>query len=222
MQIAVRAFAGADMLAEIIKTVRRFLALFGPGAEQPWTIMLPLVVMASVWAVLRSLTLPEREAFMAAFVLAMALRMMMRADGTIATLQNQISDRRSLTLALMIAPAVLAVLIWQGEPLWCQRFLSVYFGVNACLYLLDVADGRHAMVRHLLPDTRPRGADPMMSRVLAIFYMALVLLNETLIHHASLSAWLIYFGLLPVLLRRFVLALMRTVDEAYAKGFGRL
>ncbi len=209
------------MLGDIIKTMRRFLALFRPGPNQPWTIMLPLGLMALVWAILRSLALPEREAFMAAFVLAMGLRMALRADGTIASLQDKISNRRALMLALMIAPAALAVLIWIGEPLWCQRFLSVYFGINACLYLLDVVDGRHAMVRHLLPDSRPRGADPMMSRVLAICYLALVLLNETLIHQASLPVWLIYFGLLPVLLRRLVLALKRTVDEAYAKGYGR-
>jgi hypothetical protein len=171
---------------------------------------------------LRSLALPEREAFMAAFVLAMGLRMVMRADGTITTLQDKISNRRGLTLALMIAPAVLALLIWKGEPLWCQRFLSVYFGVHACLYLMDLIDGRHAMVRHVLPDARPHGADPMMSRVLAIFYMALVLLNETLIRQAPLAVWLIYFGLLPLLLRRVLLALMRTVDEAYAKGYGRM
>ena len=144
----------------------------------------------------------------------------MRADGTITTLHGKISNRRALALALMIAPAALAVLIWVGEPLWCQRFLSVYFGVNACLYLLDLIDGRHAMVRHVLPDNRPRGADPMMSRVLAICYMTLVLLNETLIHQASLAIWLIYFGLLPVLLHRLLLALVRTVDLAYAKGFG--
>lgn len=206
---------------EIIQTMRGFAALFRRGANLPWTIMLPLIVMALAWAALRYLSLPEREAFMAAFVLAMGLRVVMRADGTITTLHGKITNRRALTLALLIAPAALGVLIWKGEPLWCQRFLSVYFGVNACLYLLDVVDGRHAMVRHLLPGNRPRGADPMMSRVLAICYMALVLLNETLIHQASLVVWLIYFGLLPALLHRLLLALVRTVDEAYAKGFGQ-
>ncbi len=210
------------MLDEIIKTMRGFMALFRPGFNQPWTIMLPLLVMALVWALLRGFALPEREAFMTAFVAAMGLRMTMRAGGTITTLQDKVSNRRALGLALLLAPAALALLIWKGEPLWCQRFLSVYFGVYACLYLLDVIDGRHDMVLHLLPDDRPRGANPMMSRVLAIFYMTLVLLNETLIHQASLSLWLIYFGLLPVLLRRLLLAVVRTVDVAYGKGYGRM
>ena len=61
----------------------------------------------------------------------------------------------------------------------------------------------------------------MMGRVLAVFYLTLVLLNETLIRQTSLSVWLIYFGLLPMLLQRLQLALMRTVDTAYANGYGR-
>jgi hypothetical protein len=209
------------MLDDIMQTMRSFGALFRPRSTQMGSILLPLVVMSLAWAVLRILALPEQEAFMSAFVLATGLLVVMRADGTIATLQAKISNRQALTIAVLIGPAALAVLIWKGDPLWCQRFLSVYFGVTACLYLLDVIDGRHAMVRYLLPGDRPRGADPMLSRVLAVCYMALVLLNETLIQQAPLAVWLVYFGLLPALLHRLILALVRTVDEAYAKGFGQ-
>ena len=209
------------MLKDIIQTLRGFAALFARGSTLPWTILLPLMVMGLAWPALSAFLPTERDAFMVAFVLAMGLRVVMRADGTISTLQGRISGRTSLILALLLGPAALAVLVWKGDPLWCQRFLSIYFGINAALYLLDVVDGRHAMVRHFLPASRPRGADPMMSRVLAICYMALVLLNETLIHQATLGVWLIYFGLLPIFLYRLLLALVRTVDQAYAKGFGQ-
>lgn len=210
------------MLQEIYHTLRGFVALFRRGAALPWTIMLPLAVMAISWPFLRTLMSSEREAFMVAFVIAMGLRLVMRADGTITALRGKLSGRTTLIAALLLGPAAMAVLVWKADPLWCQRFLSVYFGLTAALYLLDVIDGRHAMVRHFLPSDRARGANAMMSRVLAVCYMALVLLNETLIHEASLAIWLVYFGLLPLLLHRLLLAVVRTVDEAYAKGYGRL
>jgi hypothetical protein len=52
--------------------------------------------------------------------------------------------------------------------------------------------------------------------------MALLLLNETMIANSSLNVWLIYFGLLPMLSHRVLLALVRTVDDAYAAGYGRM
>lgn len=209
------------MYEEAIQTFRAFVALFRRETRLPWTIFLPLVAMALVWAGLSLLKMSEREAFMVAFVLAIALRLAMRADGTIHALKGQVTNRTALILALMLAPMTLATLIWLGDPLWCQRFLSLYFLIMACLYLLDVIDGRHAMVRHVLPETRRKGADPMMSRVMALCYMALLLLNETLIREAPLVVWLVYFGLLPLFLNRLLLAVMRTVDEAHAKGLDR-
>jgi hypothetical protein len=209
------------MWDEIYQTFQGFFALFRRGPRLPYSIVLPLVVMAVAWPALRVVLPGEREAFMVAFVLAMGLRLVLRADGSIRTLQSHLSNRTTVILALLAGPGILALLIWKGEPLWCQRFLSLYFLGTACLYVLDVIDGRHAMVRHVLPASRPRGADALMTRVMAICYLALLLLNETMIREASLGLWLLYFGLLPMLLHRLVLAVMRTVDQAYAKGLGR-
>ena len=49
-----------------------------------------------------------------------------------------------------------------------------------------------------------------------------MLLNETLIHEASLAVWLVCFGLLPVLLHRLLLAIERTVDKACAQNYDQL
>lgn len=209
------------MFDEIYVTLREFLALFRLRSRLNWTILLPLLLIAFLWPMLRVVLPSEREAFMLAFVLAMGLRLAMAADSTISGLCSKISGRTALILALLLGPAALAVLIWAGEPIWCQRFLSVYFLSYACLYILDVADGRHAMLNHFLPANRARGADPMMSRVLAVFYLALVLLNETLIQQTSLAIWLVYFGLLPILMQRLLVAVVRTVEQAYARGYGR-
>ena len=207
---------------DIFLTMKRFFGLFRHGTSLPVTILLPLLVVALAWPLLRVWLNDERAMFMAAFVLAMALRLALRSDGTIRKMRSQISNRGTAVLALIFGPGVLALLIWVGEPLWCQRFLSVYFLVMAGLYLLDVIDGRHAMVQYFLPGERVRGTDALMTRVMAIYQMALLLLNETMIANASLTVWLVYFGLLPMLSHRVLNALVRTVDEAYAAGYGRL
>ena len=207
---------------EIFLTMRRFVGLFRQSSTLPWTILLPLLVVALAWPLLQVWLNDERAVFMAAFVLAMGLRLALRSDGTIRKMRSQISNRSTVVLALLFGPGLMAVLIWIGEPIWCQRFLSVYFLVMAGLYLLDVIDGRHAMVQYFLPADRNRGADALMTRVMAIYQMSLLLFNETMIANSTLTVWLVYFGLLPMLSHRVLLALVRTVDEAYAKGYGRL
>lgn len=210
------------MLDEIIETLRGFAALFRRGGQLPWTILMPMAVIAVTWPILTKFLPSEHEAFMVAFMLAMALRFAMRADGRIRSIQTKVQNRTALILVLLLGPGVMALLIWKGEPLWCQRFVSFYFLLLAGLYMLDVVDGRNAMVRYFLPEDRPHGADPLMTRVLAVCYMALVLLNETLIAHLPETLWLIYFGLLPIFLQRLMVAVMRTVDQAWAAGIGRL
>ena len=207
---------------DIFLTMKRFVGLFRQGTTLPWTILLPLLVVALAWPLLDVWLNDEGATFMAAFVLAMGLRLALRSDGTIRKMRSQISIRSTAILALLFGPGVLAILIWIGEPIWCQRFLSVYFLVMAGLYLLDVIDGRHSMVQYFLPADRNRGADAMMTRVMAIYQMALLLLNETMIAQSSLTVWLVYFGLLPMLSHRVLLALVRTVDDAYAAGYGRM
>jgi hypothetical protein len=210
------------MFDDIISTLKRFAGLFREGTALPRTILLPLIVLILVWPLLRIAFDDERGAFMAAFVLAMGLRLVLQSDGTIRTTRSVMSQRATVILALVFGPGILAALIWIGQPIWCQRFLSVYFLIMAALYVLDVIAGKHMMVRYFLPSDRNHGADPMMTRVMAIYQMALLLLNETLIAQTSLTVWLVYFGLLPMVSHRVLIALVKTVDEAYAKGYGRL
>ena len=209
------------MIKDIFSTLKRFIGLFRQGTTLPWTILLPLLMVALAWPLLQVWLQDERATFMVAFVLAMGTRLVLRSDGAIRKMRSQISNRSTAIMALLFGPGVIAMLIWAGEPIYCQRFLSLYFLVMSALYLLDVIDGRHAMVQYFLPSERNRGADGLMTRMMAIFHMSLLLLNETMIAQSSLTVWLVYFGLLPMLSHRVLLALMRTVDEAYAKGYGR-
>lgn len=206
---------------DLFVTLKRFVGLFRQGSTLPWSILLPLLVVALAWPLLMVWLADERAAFMVAFVLAMGLRLALRSDGTIRKLRSRLSNRSTAIMALLFGPGLLAFLIWMGEPIWCQRFLSLYFLIMAGLYMLDVIDGRHSMVKYFLPADRNPGADALMTRVMAIYHMALLLLNETMIANTSLTVWLVYFGLLPVLSHRVLLALVRTVDEAHAAGYGR-
>ena len=116
---------------DIFLTMKRFVGLFRQGTTLPVTILLPLLVVALAWPLLQVWLNDERAMFMAAFVLAMALRLALRSDGTIRKMRSQISTRGTAVIALIFGPGVLALLIWVGEPIWCQRFLSVYFFVMA-------------------------------------------------------------------------------------------
>ena len=209
------------MIKDISVTLKRFVGLFRQGTTLPWTILLPLLMVLVAWPFLQMWLQDERASFMVAFVLAMGTRLVLRSDGAIRQMRSRVSNRSTIIVALLFGPGVVALLIWVSEPIWCQRFLSLYFLVMSALYLLDVIDGRHAMVQYFLPSDRNRGADGLMTRMMAIFHMALLLLNETMIAQSSLTVWLVYFGLLPMLSHRVLLALMRTVDLAYSKGYGR-
>ena len=95
---------------------------------------------------------------------------------------------------------MLALLIWSAEPLLCQRFLSLYFVFAAALYIIDVVDGSYAINRFRWPQPEMRGTDAVMTRVMVIYNLAMVLANEALIQHASQTTWLLYFGLLPLVI----------------------
>jgi hypothetical protein len=208
------------MWDDINATWAGFKAVFRKEDRSPWHAVLPLAAMAISWPVLTHFLPSDREAFMLAFVLAVTIRLALRADQMVRNLSLAISARWGLVLALLFGPMCFAALVWGGEPIWCQRFLSAYFLMMAGLYLLDVIAGGHAMTRHFVPGSRPPASDALMARVMAVFYLGLVLLNEAMIQQ-SLTIWLIYFGLLPMGMNRVAQALSRTVEMAWVKGYGR-
>ncbi len=208
------------MWEDIVETWNGFKSVFRKEDRSPWHAAVPLVAMAVSWPVLTTVLPSEREAFMLAFVFAVAIRLAIRAEQTIKNLSFAIPGRLTLILALLFGPLCFAGLVWEGEPIWCQRFLSAYFLMMAGLYMLDVIAGGHAMTRHFVPGDRPLASDALMARVMAVFYLGLVLLNEAMIQQ-PLTIWLIYFGLLPMMMNRVALALSRTVEMAWTKGYGR-
>ena len=199
------------MLTDMSLIFYRFVHLFRRTPSVPFHIMVPGLFIVIAWPLLRIGFDDARAAFMVAFVAAMGLRLAMRAEGRITGARAHLSSRSTVILTLLIGPGILGLMIWASDPMLCQRFLSLYFAVIAALYVIDVVDGRHSLVRHFWPDPRMRASDATMTRVMAVYNLAMVLLNETVVQTASQTTWLLYFGLLPLLSHVVMAALVRTV-----------
>lgn len=204
------------MLTDLSFTVYNFLRLFRRTPTVTFEILVPGLFILIAWPLLRIGFDDARTAFMVAFVAAIAMRLAMRAEDNIRDTRTYLSGRTTVVLTLAFGPGVLALLIWAADPTVCQRFLSAYFVVIAALYVIDVIDGRNTLVRHFWPDPQMRAGDGVMTRVLAVYNLAMVLLNETVVQTASQTTWLLYFGLLPLLSHVVMAALVRTVRG----GFG--
>lgn len=193
-----------------LKTIKNFLRLFRKGpALPPGLVFMPLVV-AAVWPLAQIASGEARAAFMLTFVVAMALRFAMGADRIIRKLSDHVTPRTAAIVVLMTGPGILAFLIWSGEPLWCQRFLSVYFGAMTLAYLADVVSGYRGVLTFHFARSMHRVPASLLARMMAIYHLAMLLLNETLIATAGLGAWLLFFALLPQISQRMALALVRT------------
>jgi hypothetical protein len=179
----------------------------------PVEILLPGLLILSAWPVLRIWLDDERAAFMAAFVLGLGLRLAMKSDRFIAQLRAQFSSRASVILVLICGPGILALLIWAGDPILCQRFLSLYFLIAAALYIIDIADGNYSILRFRWPEPQMRSADASLSRAMVMYNLGMVLVNEAVIKEASQTTWLMYFAFLPLLSNIIRTALVRTVTE---------
>ena len=193
-----------ESLADFVSFVRRHLT------ADP-LLILPAVLMLISWPMFQILFDNRAEAFMCAFVLAMAARLALRFDILVLRLGRAASPRAVATLMLVAGPGVLAALIWLGEPVWCQRFLSVYFLTMAALHGLDVVDGAHRMIKASWPGLILPRATRIMSQTLVIYYLSMVLVNETLIAQVDQTVWLLYFGLLPFISRMVLGSLHETV-----------
>lgn len=204
------------MLTDISLLMYSFVRLFRRTPPIPFEILVPGGFILIAWPLLRIGLDDARAAFMVAFVAAMALRLAMRADGNIRSTRLHLSARTTVILTLVFGPGMLGLAIWVGDPMLCQRFLSLYFLVIAALYVIDAVDGRNTLVRHFWPDPQMRAGDATMTRVMAVYNLAMVLLNETVVQSTSQTTWLLYFGLLPLLSHVVMAALVRTVRT----GFG--
>lgn len=197
-------------MEDLWKTLHNFLRLFRKGpALPPGLVFMPLVV-AVVWPLAQVASGDSRAAFMLTFVIAMALRFALGADRVIRKLSTRVAPRTAAIVVLMTGPGCMALLIWSGEPIWCQRFLSVYFGAMTLVYLADVLSGEPGALNFQFSRKWFKGPAIVLARMMVVYNLTMMLLNETLIATAGLGAWLVFFAFLPQISQRMSLALIRT------------
>lgn len=199
------------------KTLSDFMRLFRRGPSlPPGLVVMPLIV-AAIWPLAEIGSGDPRAAFMLTFVITMALRFALGAERIIAKLERLVEARTVAIMLLMSGPGLIALLIWSGEPLWCQRLLSVYFGLMTLAYLVDVLTGEPGVLTVHFARRMHRVPAAMLARMMALYHLAMLLLNETLIAHAGLGLWLVFFALLPQISQRMGLALVRTAHPMPAE-----
>ena len=208
------------MWNEIERTVTGFRSVLRAEDGSPWRAALPLIVMALVWPLALGWLGSEPAAFMLTFILGAALRLGSRAEARLRRLAEALPGQGAAVLALLLGPLVFAGLVLSGDPVWVQDFVALYFLAMAGLYALDAPRGGHDMTRTYIPGRRPAAADRLMAWVMAVLYLALAGVTAAMAQ-LSLELWLVYFGLRPFVVKRLAEALARTVEMAWAKGYGR-
>ncbi len=199
-------------MSEWSKTLKNFLRLFRRGPALPQGLVFMPLVAAVVWPLALIASGEARAAFMLTFVVTMALRFALGADRIIQKLSDHLAPRTAAIVVLMTGPGIMALLIWGGEPLWCQRFLSVYFGAMTLAYMADVLSDHPDVLSFHFARAWSRAPASLLARMMVIYHLAMLLLNETLIATAGLGAWLVFFALLPQISQRVGLALVRTAQ----------
>lgn len=206
-----------DPVAQSVSRLVQALSRFPVVAPE---ILMPGLVLTALWPILRVALDSEVEAFLLAFLVTVALRLAIKSEMLILTAHSRLGRRVTILATLIFGPGLLAVLILNGDPTWCQRFLSAYFLVMAALFLLDLVDGRALLARHSWPDIDRPCARRVLSQLMVIYHLGMLLANEVLIGSASYGNWLIFLGYAPLISHLVVQSMLVVLRDLAARGRG--
>lgn len=203
------------MLRQAIESIRLLLGQFQDIPPLPRRIFVPGAVLLLTYPLLSVLLGPgeEGQAFVTAFLLALALRIGLRFESMVRQLVAQFSLRETVYVALIVAFAPLMLIAAMDDPIWCQRLQSLYFIVFGMMFVSDVIANRVDMAARLWPEAPMRAHLPVMTRVMVIYNFVMLLLNETMITALDPSHWLLFWAVLPVIAHFILSALILTVIE---------
>ena len=206
-----------DPVAQSVSRLVQALSRFPVVAPE---ILMPGLVLTALWPILRVALDNEVEAFLLAFLVTVALRLAIKSEMLILTAHSRLGRRVTILATLIFGPGLLAVLILNGDPTWCQRFLSAYFLVMAALFVLDRVDGRALLARHSWPDIDRPCARRVLSQLMVIYHLGMLLANEVLIGSASYGNWLIFLGYAPLISHLVVQSMLVVLRDLAARGRG--
>ncbi|WP_136645818.1 hypothetical protein [Tabrizicola sp. YIM 78059] len=199
--------------------IRLFLSLFQDLPPISRSMYIPGAVLLLGYPALSVLLGADHEgqAFVTAFLLALAVRIALGFEGMVLRMRTRYSPARTALLALSFAGLPLLVLAAVDAPIWCQRMQSVFYVVIGAIFLMDVLKNRNDTAASFWPDAEMRGHLPNLTRMMVVYNFAFLLLNETLIQVMDASHWLLFWAVLPVIgqmvLRAMVLTVINLDDD---------
>lgn len=201
--------------------VRLFLSLFQDMPPMSRSLYIPGAVLLVGYPVLAVGLGPDHagQAFTTAFLAALAVRIGMGFEGMVRRMLTRYSATQTVLLALAFAALPLIFLAGADDPVWCQRMQSVFYVAIGGIFLMDVLKGRTATAASFWPDAEMRHHLPNLTRMMVVYNLTFLLLNETLIQTLSVSHWLVFWAVLPVLgqivLRALVLTVINLDDQGH-------
>lgn len=199
--------------------IRLFLSLFQDLPPISRSLYIPGAVLLIGYPALSVVLGPhhEGEAFVTAFLVALAVRIGLGFEGMVRRMLTRYSARQTALLALVFAGLPLLVLAAVDAPVWCQRMQSAFYVVIGGIFLLDVLKGRNDTAASFWPDAEMRDHLPNLTRMMVVYNFAFLLLNETLIQVMHVSHWLLFWAVLPIIgqmvLRAMVLTVINLDDD---------
>jgi hypothetical protein len=206
------------MLRQTFESIRLFLDLFRDVPPMPRKIFLPGVVLIVAYP-LTSVLLgagEDGQAFVTAFLLALAVRIAVRFEGMVGKLLEQFSPRKTVVIAILVAMGPLFLLASVDDPLWCQRSQSAYYIILGSMFVSDMLANRNDMAARFWPSPEMAPYLPSMTRIMVLYNLGFLLLNETMMRAVNPSHWLLFWAVLPVVahlvLSAVILTLIHTDD----------
>lgn len=212
------------MLRHMLDSLRLALELLRDVPPMPRRIFLPGAVLVLAYPLL-SVLLGHGEggqAFVTAFLLALAVRIAVRFEAMATRLLDRFGRRETVAIALLVGMGSLFLLALVDDPLWCQRSQSAYYIILGAIFVSDMLAGRSDMAARFWPWPEMVPHLPAMTRIMVLFNLAFLLLNETMIRSLDPSHWLLFWAVLPVLshvaLAALILTLIHAGDDGEALG----
>lgn len=201
--------------------VRLFLSLFQDLPPLSRSLYIPGAVLLVGYPVLSVALGPDHqgEAFVTAFMGALAIRVAMGLEGMVRRMMTRYSRLQTVLFATAFVVLPLLILARADDPLWCQRMQSLFYVVIGSIFLIDVLKGRTTTAASFWPDVEMRAHLPNLTRMMVVYNFAFLLLNETLIRSVDVSYWLMFWAVLPIIghtvLRAMVLTVINLDDDGH-------
>lgn len=202
--------------------IRLFASLFQDLPPLSRALYLPGAILLLGYPLMTVLLGPahESQAFVTVFLAALAVRIAMGFEGMVRRMLTRYSAAQTALFALSFAVMPLLILCFATDPLWCQRMQSVFYLMIGAIFLSDVLKGRNLTAASFWPDAYMQPHLSNLSRMMVVYNLSFLVLNETMIQTVSASNWLLFWAVLPILghmvLRAMVLTVINFKDDGHA------